>query len=81
MNLIKGQLESQYELLWDFATEIKRTNPRSNIVIETRDGEGICRFDKMYMCFNGIMVRFMSVGPLVIGIYGCFLDSRYVGSC
>lgn len=70
MELIAGQPELQYELLWDFVVEIKRTNPRFTIKIDTRDGEGVCQFDMMYMCLNALKVGSVSTYRPVLELMG-----------
>lgn len=43
------------------------------MVIKSRDREGVCHFDKMYICSYDLKEGFISSCWPIIGIDGCFL--------
>ncbi|KAK2640661.1 hypothetical protein Ddye_028456 [Dipteronia dyeriana] len=51
--LIEGSLATQYAKLWDYAKEIRRSNPGSTVVIDTEEG-GL--FQRIYICLEACKV-------------------------
>ncbi|XP_073132219.1 uncharacterized protein [Henckelia pumila] len=77
--LVEGQAAEQYALIWDFANEVKRSNPGSTIVIGTDDSTGDNRFDRLYMCLYAMKVGFLSGCRPFIGVDGCHLKVPHGG--
>ncbi|KAK3213272.1 hypothetical protein Dsin_017978 [Dipteronia sinensis] len=51
--IIEGSLSTQYEKLWDYAEELKKTNHGSTIVIDTKLGhDDKNKFKRIYISFN-----------------------------
>ncbi|KAI9180982.1 hypothetical protein LWI28_009981 [Acer negundo] len=51
--IIEGSLSTQYSKLWDYAEELKKTNPRSTVVIDTElMPDDKTKFKRIYICFN-----------------------------
>ncbi|KAI3450238.1 hypothetical protein Pfo_006903 [Paulownia fortunei] len=59
LEMLEGNSAKQYSLLWDYANEIKRTNPSSTIIIETAHNSGEDRLDRIYVCLHDYEWTFM----------------------
>ncbi|KAL0413844.1 UNVERIFIED_CONTAM: hypothetical protein Sradi_1586100 [Sesamum radiatum] len=71
---IEGSTDYQYTRLWDYAEEVRATNPGSTVILgteETDDGEH--RFSRMYVCFEGLKSGFKAGCRPLIGVDGCHL--------
>ncbi|XP_073119518.1 uncharacterized protein [Henckelia pumila] len=79
IELVEGQVNSQYALLWDFANEIKRTNPGSTIIVGIEEANCDNRFDRLYMCLYASKVGFLSGCRHFIGVDGCHLKGPHGG--
>ncbi|XP_073152078.1 uncharacterized protein [Henckelia pumila] len=77
--LVEGVARDQYSLLWDFAEEIKRTNPGSTVIIGTDDSNCENRFDRFYLCLQALKVGFRAGCRHFIGVDGCHLKGPYGG--
>ncbi|KAI3443976.1 hypothetical protein Pfo_000641 [Paulownia fortunei] len=60
IEIIEGILDKQYYLLWDYGDKIKRTNPRSTVILGTNQSNGYNRFDRFYMCLNALKMGFFA---------------------
>ena len=76
MKIIHGDEEGQYKLLWDYATEVRRSNPGSTFYVSV-DPEA--RFSKLYMCLDASKRGFLQGCRPVIFIDGCHIKTRYRG--
>ncbi|KAL8509814.1 hypothetical protein ACS0TY_016875 [Phlomoides rotata] len=75
-----GNANFQYSLLWDYAQEIRRTNPGSTILIGTdNQHNGPVLFDRMYFCFNACKVGFYRGCRPLIDVDGTHLKGLHGG--
>ncbi|KAL8523319.1 hypothetical protein ACS0TY_013335 [Phlomoides rotata] len=75
-----GNADFQYSFLWDYAQEIRRTNPGSTILIGTdNQHNGPVLFDRMYICLNACKVGFCRGCRPLIGVYGTHLKGPHGG--
>ncbi|KAB2603218.1 hypothetical protein D8674_004223 [Pyrus ussuriensis x Pyrus communis] len=75
LKIIEGKHAEQYTKLWDFAEEVKKTNPRSTVKVKLDRG----RFQRIYMCLGACKEGFKSGCRPLIGLDGCHLKSVYGG--
>ncbi|KAM1048981.1 hypothetical protein ACFX2C_028131 [Malus domestica] len=73
MKIIEGKHVDQYTRLWDFAEEIKKTNPRSTVNIKLDEG----RFQRFYMCLGACKEGFKHGCISLISLDGCHLKSQH----
>ncbi|KAK4404424.1 hypothetical protein Sango_0811000 [Sesamum angolense] len=79
---IEGSAEEQYTKLWDYAEELRRSNPGSTILMQMADGDGAAgerKFEKFYVCFEALKQGFLSGCRPVIGVDGCHLKGPHGG--
>lgn len=76
MKKIYGDEIGQYNLLWDYANEVRRSNPGSTFFLSV-DNEG--RFSKCYFSFDACKRGFLvGCGPLIC-LYGCHIKTKFGG--
>ena len=71
---MQGNYVAQYNKLWDYANEGKRSQPGSTLLLLTEQsaygsGEVFMRF---YMCLNAVKQGFLQACRSIIGLDGCF---------
>ncbi|KAL2245997.1 UNVERIFIED_CONTAM: hypothetical protein Sindi_2867900 [Sesamum indicum] len=79
---IEGKAEEQYGMLWDYADELRRSNPRSTVILKVSnnmDAVGAKAFQKFYVCFEGLKQGFKSGCRPFIGVDGCHLKGPFGG--
>ncbi|KAL8472249.1 hypothetical protein ACS0TY_029459 [Phlomoides rotata] len=76
LEIIVGKPDEQYSKLWDYAQELRTSNPKSTIVLDN-DDEGI--FRGMYVCFQAVRIGFNSGCRPFIGVDGCWLKGPHGG--
>jgi hypothetical protein len=74
VKVIHGDEEAQYNMLWDYANEIRRSNPGSSFYVSL-DGAG--RFKRAYMSLEACKRGFLLVCRPIIFLDGCFIKTRY----
>ena len=72
---INGDEIKQYEQLWDYAAEVRHTNPGSSFFLRLNDG---C-FKTLYMSLDGCKSGFMAGCRPLIFIDGCHIKTKYGG--
>jgi hypothetical protein len=76
MTVIYGDEEGQYKLLWDYANEIRRSNPGSSFFVTLDENS---RFRRAYMSMEASKRGFLEGCRPIIFIDGCFIKTRYRG--
>ncbi|KAK4382841.1 hypothetical protein Sango_2834600 [Sesamum angolense] len=77
--MLEGSASEQYALLWDYADEIKRSNPGSIVILGTEQEGGQNMFDRFYVCLQALKLNFLNVCRPVICVDGCHLKGSYGG--
>jgi len=77
-NKIDGSFIEQYKRIYDYAHELRRSNPGSTIKIKVEDHDGSKIFQRLYVCFKACKDSFVSCRS-IIGLDGCFLKGKYGG--
>ncbi|KAK4391946.1 hypothetical protein Sango_1972400 [Sesamum angolense] len=73
LNAIEGKAEDQFDQLWDYAAELRASNPRSTVIMamtEGDDGTDRRKFEKLYVCFDALRQGFLHGCRPVIGWMG-----------
>ena len=76
MKIIYGDEEGQYKLLWNYANEVRRSNPGSSFYVSLDEN---ARFSKLYMCLDACKRGFLEGCRPVIFLDGCHIKTRYRG--
>ncbi|KAI3451306.1 hypothetical protein Pfo_007971 [Paulownia fortunei] len=79
LSMIKGNPDIQYSKLWDYAEELRKTNPSSTIILGTEEKNGEKGFNKFYVCFNTLKIGFLSGCRPIIGVDGYHLKGPHGG--
>ena len=75
MKVIYGDEEAQYNMLWDYANEIRRSNPGSSFFAIDENS----RFTRAYMCLEASRRGFLQGCRPAIFVDGIFIKTRYRG--
>ncbi|KAG8368985.1 hypothetical protein BUALT_Bualt15G0103200 [Buddleja alternifolia] len=78
---IEGDPKDQYGRLWDYAEELRTSNPGSTVILTLApdDGSGTPKFGKFYVCFKRVKDGFLSGCRKLIGVDGCHLKGPHGG--
>ena len=80
MSMIEGKLTEHYGKVWEYAAELRRSNPGSTIKVGcTINQEGVSYFHRMYVCFNAVKIGWIVGCRRVIGLDGSFLKGQCKG--
>ncbi|KAK4385184.1 hypothetical protein Sango_2642400 [Sesamum angolense] len=72
---LQGDPSAQYALLWDYADEVKRSNPGSTVILGTNQN----LFDRFYVCLHALRMNFLAGCRPVICVDGCHLKGPHGG--
>jgi hypothetical protein len=72
---IYGDEVQQYKLLWDYANEIRRSNPGSTFLLSLNEG----LFKQCYVSFDACKRGFLSGCRPVICLDGCHIKTKFGG--
>lgn len=76
LKIIHGDVEAQYNMLWDYANEVIRSKPSSTFFIQL-DNES--RFKRCYFGFDACKRGFLVGCRPIICFDGCHLKTKYGG--
>ena len=76
MKIIHGDEAGQYKMLWDYANEVRRSNPGSSFFVALDEKS---RFNKAYMCLDACKRGFLQGCRPIIFIDGCHIKTRFRG--
>ncbi|KAJ9545219.1 hypothetical protein OSB04_024926 [Centaurea solstitialis] len=75
----KGLVE-HYGKLWDYAEELRKSNPRSTVLVGVNSmPDGKNYFKRFYVCLSGLKEAWVQGCRRVIGLDGCFLKTACKG--
>ena len=77
---LNGKLTEHYARIWDYAAEVKRSNPGSSaeVCVDVKE-DGRHVFHRIYICFKAIKEGWRRGCRRVIGLDGCFLKGQCKG--
>ncbi|KAL2226798.1 UNVERIFIED_CONTAM: hypothetical protein Sindi_2038500 [Sesamum indicum] len=65
---LEGSPEYQFTKLWDYAEELRKTNPGSTVILGINDENGQNRFEKPVICVDGCHLKGPHKGILLIAV-------------
>lgn len=69
----------QYGLMWNYASEIVRTNPGTTVKIKSKAVGDDLKFKRFYLCWGALKKGFLDGCRPIIFLDGCHLKSGYGG--
>ena len=75
MKEIHGDEVAQFNKLWDYAGEVRRSNPGSSIFMKLKDGHFSSLYYSLYACKKGFMAAYRPI----ICIDGCHIKTKFGG--
>lgn len=79
--VIKGEVEENFNKIWNYYSEIRKTNPKATCEVKLSDltyEGGKKRFLRMYVCWEACKEGFKFCRP-IIGVDGCHLKGKAGG--
>ncbi|CAL8170158.1 unnamed protein product [Prunus armeniaca] len=75
----EGTYTKQFETLWDYVEELKKTNVGTTVKIKSNLEGGKYRFERIYICLAATKKRFIDVLRPVVGLDGCYIKGKHPG--
>ncbi|KAL0409302.1 UNVERIFIED_CONTAM: hypothetical protein Sradi_1864600 [Sesamum radiatum] len=75
MLMLHGNPAQQFALLWDYADEVKKSNPGSTVILGTEQNI----FDRFYVCLHALRMNFLAGCRPVLCVDGCHLKGPHGG--
>ncbi|GMY12202.1 hypothetical protein FCV25MIE_07441 [Fagus crenata] len=91
MDILEGSYIEQYNMLWDYCEELRRSNPRNTVLMKVQSfNEGEMEvedvsqirdpiFQRLYICFEACKTGFKNACRPFIGLDACHLKGPYGG--
>jgi len=76
---ISGSFKERYKRVYDYATELLRSNPGLIVKLHVDENEGNPIFKGLYICLKASKDSFISCRP-IIGVDGCLLKGNIEGN-
>ncbi|KAK1411405.1 hypothetical protein QVD17_37954 [Tagetes erecta] len=80
---VEGDYFSQYELLWDYANEIKKANLGTTVRIDVEQPgihtDATRKFRRIYVCYGALKEGFKALGRDLLGLDGAFMKGPFPG--
>jgi len=81
MDILEGDGQKQYSLLYDYAAELRRVSIETTVKIKINQPQPTLqpRFGSFYLCLDGCKKGFVNGCRPFIGVDGCHLKTSYGG--
>ena len=81
MDILEGDGQKQYNMLYDYAAELRRVSTETTVKIKINQPQPTLqpRFGSFYLCLDGCKKGFVNDCRPFIGVDGCHLKTTYGG--